>query len=382
MGDYLEPIMRRHCGEHPQPTSLRGSVATAPYCHCEEPEATKQSHSARTVGLPRSLRSLAMTSLVMVLLILWSSGAASAAPQGSRWGAGYFPNVSLVTHEGQTVQLYDDLIKDKKVLINFIYATCDKACPLATAKLLQVQKRLGSRVGQDIFMYSITLDPEHDSPEVLKKYAERYRVGPGWLFLTGTRDAIDQVRYKFGERGEKESHTNFVRVGDGAKGQWMRLTLTGNIDLMVGEIGRMLDPARYYAGRPAKSFADAPKREITVEQRLLLNGQLVFRNQCAICHTLGKGSGMGPDLAGVTSRRERDWLARYLLAPDRLRADGDPIATELAAKYPSFPMPNVGLTHEQVSDLLDYLAAHDAARQGAQRTDSSPAPSPARGEGK
>lgn len=266
----------------------------------------------------------------------------------------------------QDVQLYDDLIKDKKVLINFIYATCDKACPLATAKLLQVQKRLGSRVGQDIFMYSITLDPEHDSAEVLKKYAERYRVGPGWLFLTGTREDIDLVRYKFGERGEKEGHTNFVRVGDGTKGQWMRLTLSGNIDLMVGEIGKMLDPAAYYAGRPAKSFADAPKREITVAQRMLLKGQMVFQNQCAICHTLGKGSGMGPDLAGVTARRERDWLARYIAFPDEMRARQDPIATELAAKYPSFPMPNVGLTREQVADLLDYLKAHDAGRQGIQ----------------
>jgi protein SCO1/2 len=307
----------------------------------------------------------------MVVLILGTSGGgvAAAEPQGSRWGASYFPNVPLVTHEGKTVQLYDDLIKDKKVLINFIYERCDKTCPLATAKLLQVQKRLGARVGKDIFIYSITLDPGHDSPEVLKAYAERYRVGPGWLFLTGTRADIDVVRFKLGERGEKEGHTNFVRIGDGAKGQWMRLSLTGNLDLLVSEIGKMLDPAMYYAGQPAKSYADAPRREISEQQRMLLKGQTLFRNQCATCHTLGQGDRLGPDLLGVTTRRERDWLARYIASPDEMRARKDAAAVELAAKYPNFPMPNVGLTREEVGDLLDYLKAQSAGLQGSQRTD-------------
>jgi protein SCO1/2 len=233
-----------------------------------------------------------------------------------------------------------------------------------------VQRRLGDRVGKDIFIYSITLDPEHDSPETLKAYAERYRVGPGWLFLTGTRADIDVVRFKLGERGEKkEGHTNFVRIGDGATGQWMRLTLFGNLDLLVSEIGKMLDPARYYAGQPAKSYADAPRREISLQQRMLLKGQTLFRNQCATCHTLGKGDGLGPDLLGVTARRERDWLARFIAFPDEMRARKDPIATELAAKYPNFPMPNVGLTREEVGDLLDYLTAQGAGLQGSQRTD-------------
>jgi protein SCO1 len=299
----------------------------------------------------------AVAALALSTLETHGGGVAAAKPQGSRWGAGYFPNVPLVTQEGKTVRLYEDLIKDKKILINFIYTSCQKACPLATAKLLQVQRRLGDRVGKDIFIYSITLDPEHDSPEALKTYAEQYRVGPGWLFLTGTREDIDVVRFKLGERGEKESHTNFVRIGDGARGQWMRLPLFGDLDLLVNEIGKMLDPARYYAARPAKSFADAPRRGISEQQRTVFKGQALFRNQCATCHTLGKGDRLGPDLLGVTARRERNWLARFIAFPDEMRARQDPIAIELAAQYPSVPMPNVGLTREQVADLLDYLEA-------------------------
>ena len=89
------------------------------------------------------------------------SGAGSASDDGSRdrTQARYFPNVELTTHEGKKVRFYDDLIKDKIVIINFMYAECKGICPGITANLLKVQKLLGNRIGRDIFMYSITLNP-------------------------------------------------------------------------------------------------------------------------------------------------------------------------------------------------------------------------------
>ncbi|MBI2319046.1 MAG: SCO family protein, partial [Betaproteobacteria bacterium] len=99
----------------------------------------------------------------------------------SPWGKNYFPNVPLVTQDGKMVRFYDDLLKGKKVLINFIFAQCEQGCPLDTANMARVQKLLGERVGSDIFMYSITLDPEHDTPKVLKEYAAQFGAGPGWL---------------------------------------------------------------------------------------------------------------------------------------------------------------------------------------------------------
>ena len=110
----------------------------------------------------------------------------------------YFPNVPLVTHEGKKVLFYDDLIKDKIVLINMMYAKCEGICMPITMNLVKVQKLLGARVGRDIFMYSITLKPEQDSPKALAHYAQMHKVRPGWLFLTGKAADVELLRRKLG----------------------------------------------------------------------------------------------------------------------------------------------------------------------------------------
>src|SRR5207244_9429441 len=114
--------------------------------------------------------------LVMVAAGVWLH-AAAAGGQNSRWGASYFPNVTLTTQDGASVRFYDDLVKGKIVAINLIYTSCTYACPLETARLAQVQKLLGDRMGRDVFFYSITIDPDHDTPAVLKAYAEQFHAG-------------------------------------------------------------------------------------------------------------------------------------------------------------------------------------------------------------
>ncbi|HXO22328.1 MAG TPA: SCO family protein [Thermoanaerobaculia bacterium] len=109
-----------------------------------------------------------------------------------------FPNVALRTQDGRTVRFYDDLVKDKVVTINFFYAQCEELCPLVTANLAKVQKALGDRMGRDIFMNSISLKPEHDSPEVLKHYAGMFDAQPGWTFLTGAPADIVLLRRSLG----------------------------------------------------------------------------------------------------------------------------------------------------------------------------------------
>ncbi|MGB5307338.1 MAG: SCO family protein, partial [Arenicellales bacterium] len=110
------------------------------------------------------------------------------------WGANYFPNVTLTTHEGKEVRFFDDVIKDKVVAINFIYTHCPDTCPLETAQLVRVQNILGDRMGKDVFFYSISIDPERDTPEVLREYRERF--GAEWTFLTGNKEDIIQLRQK------------------------------------------------------------------------------------------------------------------------------------------------------------------------------------------
>jgi protein SCO1/2 len=132
-----------------------------------------------------------------------------------------FPNLVLTTHEGEQVRFYDDLIKGRFVTINMMYSTCKATCPLTTANLVRVQKLLGDRVGRDLFMYSITLDPKQDTPKVLNGYAKTFGVGPGWKFLTGNPDDIEQLRRRLGFAWanqemdkNKDFHTGNLRYGN------------------------------------------------------------------------------------------------------------------------------------------------------------------------
>src|SRR5256714_9515103 len=146
------------------------------------------------------MRGKSWAGVALAALLLGAAGLLGLRPAGATnlWGADYFPNVPLRTQDGATVHLYDDLLKGKAVAINLIYTSCKDECPLETAKLVQVQRLLGDRVGKDVFFYSISIDPRHDTPEVLKAYAERFHIGPGWLFLTGKEEDIRLLTKKLG----------------------------------------------------------------------------------------------------------------------------------------------------------------------------------------
>jgi protein SCO1/2 len=139
----------------------------------------------------------------------------------------YFPNFVLRTHENRAVRFYDDLLKDKLVLLNFFYAACDGICPAMTANLAKVQQLLGERCGREVFMYSLTLKPQQDTPRALKRYAEMHGVNAGWLLLTGGRAELDLLRRKLGfydpdpklDR-DLTQHTGLVRYGSAALDRW------------------------------------------------------------------------------------------------------------------------------------------------------------------
>jgi protein SCO1 len=134
------------------------------------------------------------------------------------------PNVLLRTQEGARVRFYDDLIKGKTVLINFMYTGCKDDCPLTMATLAQVQSGLGARSGRNVFMYSITVDPEHDTPDVLGRYAQRFGVKPGWLLLTGTSAEIARLRQGLGDdpglEASRSNHLNLIRMGIEPLARW------------------------------------------------------------------------------------------------------------------------------------------------------------------
>src|SRR5262249_20230533 len=139
----------------------------------------------------------------------------------------HLPNVELITHEGRTVRFYDDLVKGKVVAINFMFTRCARLCPTTTAKLITVQAELGERVGRDVFMYSITLDPTNDTPAVLNRYAQAFGAKPGWTFLTGKAEDITMLRRKLGvyDRdplidADLTKHSGLVVLGNEPRGRW------------------------------------------------------------------------------------------------------------------------------------------------------------------
>ena len=159
--------------------------------------------------------------ILVFVAILALLRCARASAQASRWGKDYFPDVSVVTQDGKTLRFYDDLIKDKIFVISFLFTTCRDVCPLTTARLAELQEKLGDSMGRDIFFYSLSIDPETDTPDRLKEYAETFGAGPGWLFLTGKPEDIHAIRHKLGERSKVLSdHRNEILLGNGATGEW------------------------------------------------------------------------------------------------------------------------------------------------------------------
>jgi protein SCO1/2 len=277
----------------------------------------------------------------------------------------HFPNVELITQDGKTVHFYDDLIKGKIVAIDMIYTTCHYACPLETARLAQVYKKLGDRVGKDIFFYSITIDPEHDTPEVLKAYKDKFHIGPGWTFLTGKKEDILFLGRKLGLYTDAsvnaDGHVPYLLIGNEAIGQWMRQSSMDNPAFQARMIGDFLDNYQYayQHAQPTEQKAEADGRPI----QHFNTGKYLFGRDCVACHTVGHGDSVGPDLLGVTHLRSHEWLMHMIEKPDELLDGKDPIATAQLKKYNGIRMPNVLISDVDAGYIVSYLeeqtAAHD-----------------------
>jgi protein SCO1/2 len=160
----------------------------------------------------------------------------------------HFPNVRLTNHEGKKVLFYDDLIKDKIVVINFMYAKCEGICPGITTNLVRVQKLLSDRVGRDIFMYSFSLKPREDTQEKMAAYAKMHKVGPGWQFLTGDPADLELLRRKLGftnpdpaQDADSTQHIGNVRYGNEPLERWGSCPGMANAKFIAETIG-WLDP--------------------------------------------------------------------------------------------------------------------------------------------
>ena len=154
---------------------------------------------------------------LLVLLLFALATAAQESPAKA-----YFSDVKLVDQDGTTVDLYA-LIKGRTVVMNSFFATCTGSCPVMSGTFALFQKEFPDRVGKDLVLISITVDPETDTPPKLKAYAEKMRAGPGWYLLTGSRQQVELALHKIGQSApDREAHTNIFIVGNDRTGLWKK----------------------------------------------------------------------------------------------------------------------------------------------------------------
>jgi protein SCO1/2 len=157
------------------------------------------------------------------LCVLLLAVACSAAAQEKAVGT-YFQGLKLVDQDGRRVDLYSDLMKDKVVVINTFFASCTGSCPVMAKTFHYVQEQLGDRIGRDVWLISITVDPATDTPAALKKYAETWKARPGWRFLTGSQEEVAAALKRIGQYvDDRETHKNVILVGNDRTGLWKKL---------------------------------------------------------------------------------------------------------------------------------------------------------------
>jgi protein SCO1 len=296
--------------------------------------------------------------------------APAEAQADHRWGRDYFPNFEMQDQDGRRLRFYDDVIAGKVVSINFIYTACGDVCPLDTAQLRRVQQILGDRVGRDVHMVTISLNPTRDTPAQLRQFMRTYGVGPGWTFLTGSAADVVTLQQRFGlrpadERSLREHDTSII-VGNERTAQWIKRSAYENPQLLADLLGRRLHNYATPGSATRQSYAAAG--EVTDRS----HGFYLFRTRCQSCHTVGEGDRLGPDLTGVTRARPHAWLSRWIREPDRMIAERDPTALALLARYRDLPMPNLGLNEAEAEAIIQYLRTRDAA--ASQRGDSTSRP--------
>lgn len=170
----------------------------------------------RKFFVPSSLLALA----ALLASFLPASKLLADAPRGSEV---YFGEIVLVDQHGERHRLYSDLIKDKVVVINAMFTSCTSACPAMAARLAEIQSWLGDRLGKDVYILSISVDPDNDTPQKMLAFSEAFRSRPGWYFLTGEKENVSAALKKLGQYvDDPEAHQNIMMMGNEPTGLWKK----------------------------------------------------------------------------------------------------------------------------------------------------------------
>jgi protein SCO1/2 len=169
---------------------------------------------------------------------------ATSAPGSAKVVLG---DASLVDQGGKRVQLAKDVIGERIAIVNFVYTTCTTICPVSSAVFAQLQERLGSALGREVVLVSITVDPVRDTPERLRESAARYGARAGWIWLTGAKREVDGVLKGFGAYAPNyDDHPPMMLVGDATRGIWFRFFGFPSVEQLLARVEAIAE-ARQHA---------------------------------------------------------------------------------------------------------------------------------------
>ena len=174
--------------------------------------------------------------ILLCLFFLFVAASATAGQQALVPSAAekYFSDVELINQDGKKVHFYSDVLKGKTVIVNAFFTSCTSVCPPMNRNMEKIQEALGDRVGRDVFLVSMTVDPETDTPARMKEYAKKFHAGPGWLFLTGKKENLDWALYKLGQYVEsKDDHQTVLIIGNEPTGLWKKAFGMANVAELV-----------------------------------------------------------------------------------------------------------------------------------------------------
>jgi protein SCO1/2 len=147
------------------------------------------------------------------------------AAQGSDAGAKVrLLDLELIDKDGRTLRFESEAVGQRIVAIDFVYTTCTTICPILSAIMAQVQEQMAGRLGEEVRLISISIDPTRDTPRRLTDYAKKFDAGPDWVWLTGRKSTVDEVLIELGAyTPDYIDHPPMLVIGDAKRGKWSRL---------------------------------------------------------------------------------------------------------------------------------------------------------------
>jgi cytochrome oxidase Cu insertion factor (SCO1/SenC/PrrC family) len=143
------------------------------------------------------------------------------------------PDIEVVNQDGRHVRFNSEVVEGRIAIVTGFFTTCSSMCPITQEKLSQVVKLLGPRLGKDVVIVSVSVDPQNDTPARMKDWGEKFHIGPGWTLLTGNPAEVDTLLKSLGLSVPlPQRHQSALMVGSTASG-WVRISSWASAEKLV-----------------------------------------------------------------------------------------------------------------------------------------------------